>query len=88
MFGCPGGGPAAEPTSAYTSLYSDAKIQVNWTNGDETAFTVIYRDGAEIAEAEPESTSYPSAYFDGVFEVAHRRNGVLSALVLAESGEP
>ncbi len=76
-------GPLGAPTNLSSSAPTTGQVALNWTNGDATAQTQIYRGGSLVTTVSAGITSFTNtglANFTGYsYYVVHIKNNILSA---------
>lgn len=76
-------GPLGAPTNLSSSSPTTGQVALNWTNGDATAQTQIYRGGTLVTTVSAGTTSFNNtglANFTGYsYYVVHIKNNILSA---------
>lgn len=83
-------GPSGPPTGLTIGTTTTTTIPISWTNGDATAQTRIYVDGAPVFDQTAGLTAYtipglePSTSYE--IQVAHLKNGKLSSLTGIQVG--
>ena len=79
----PGGplGPSAPPSNLTRYYYSGVRIGLEWTNGDATAYTRIYWNGAYLKQKDPGISSDETAKTSGLFGISHYKNGQETEIV-------